>query len=84
MHILMTRPTGQLGTELLRVLAPTAEVIGLDLPVLGLTRADCADQVEARAPDWVVPPAADHRRGLVRAGLDDGKIAIPAPRGRDT
>ena len=76
MRILVTGASGQLGTEVLRVLAPTAKVIGLDLPVLDVTRADCADQVEARAPDWVVHPAADHRRGLVRAGPGDGKIAI--------
>ena len=39
MRILVAGATGQLSTELLRVLAPTAKVIGLDLPVLDVARA---------------------------------------------
>jgi hypothetical protein len=39
MRIQVTGASRQLGTEVLSVLAPTAEVIGLDLPVLDVIRA---------------------------------------------
>jgi nucleoside-diphosphate-sugar epimerase len=51
MRILVAGATGQLGTEFLRVLGPTAKVIGLDLPVLDVTRAggdDTNDQSKTR------------------------------------
>ncbi|HTU00303.1 MAG TPA: sugar nucleotide-binding protein, partial [Candidatus Sulfotelmatobacter sp.] len=58
MRILVTGATGQLGTELMRALAERAELIGLDLPELDVTRDDCVEQIAGRAPSVVVHAGA--------------------------
>jgi dTDP-4-dehydrorhamnose reductase len=58
MRVLITGAKGQLGVELMQALAGCAEVIGRDLPEQDITAADCAAQVAAAEPDWVVHAAA--------------------------
>lgn len=58
MRVVITGAKGQLGTELMRVLAGHAEVIGRDLPAHDIAAPDCAAQVAAAAPDWVIHTAA--------------------------
>jgi dTDP-4-dehydrorhamnose reductase len=58
MRILITGANGQLGVALSQALAGRAEVVGCDLPAFDITAADCAAQVAAAAPDWVVHAAA--------------------------
>ena len=58
MRILITGANGQLGVALSQALAGRAEVIGRDLPAFDITAADCAAQVAALTPDWVVHAAA--------------------------
>ncbi len=58
MRVVITGANGQLGVALSQVLAGRAEVIGRDLPAFDITAADCAAQVAALTPDWVVHAAA--------------------------
>ena len=58
MRVLITGANGQLGVELVRALAGTAEVIGRDLPDFDITGAECAEVVASLEPDWVVHAAA--------------------------
>jgi len=58
MRIVVTGADGQLGVELVRALAPRAEVVGTTVGDLDLTDPGCPDRVAALRPDWVVHAAA--------------------------
>jgi dTDP-4-dehydrorhamnose reductase len=58
MRIVLTGADGQLGTELVPVLAAHGEVIGTTIGDLDVTQSDCADRIAALGPDWVVHTAA--------------------------
>jgi dTDP-4-dehydrorhamnose reductase len=58
MRVLITGVNGQLGVALSQALAGRAEVVGCDLPAFDITAPDCATQMAAAAPDWVVHAAA--------------------------
>ena len=58
MRILVTGADGQLGTELVRALAPHGEVIPSTQADMDVTDRSCAEFVAALQPEWVVHTAA--------------------------
>ncbi len=58
-RVIVTGGKGQLGVELLHVLAGTGrQVIGVDLPELDIAASNCTDNLMALDPDYVVHAAA--------------------------
>ncbi|MEK7205627.1 MAG: dTDP-4-dehydrorhamnose reductase [candidate division NC10 bacterium] len=58
MRILVTGADGQLGTELVRALAPHGDLIPVTQADLDVTDRRCAEFVAALQPEWVVHTAA--------------------------
>jgi dTDP-4-dehydrorhamnose reductase len=58
MRILVTGADGQLGTELMRALAPHGELIPSTQADMDVTDRNCAEFVAAHQPEWVVHTAA--------------------------
>jgi dTDP-4-dehydrorhamnose reductase len=57
MRILVTGADGQLGTELMRALAPHGDVIPSTQAEMDITDRDCAEFVAGLQPEWVVHTA---------------------------